>query len=81
MTSVKFNKIVTVIEDANDMCRVFSFKSKAAFWTWADTQDKFDITVNMAHKKTVTKLEKLGFKINFLKWIDEDRVQMEVEKR
>jgi|TARA_R110000851_G_scaffold167714_6_gene313475 hypothetical protein len=60
MTSVKFNKKVTVVKDNS----ISTFRTKKDFWSWASTQDS--ITITAGHNKTqiINKLNTLGFNID-----------------
>lgn len=59
MTTVKFNKIVTVVKDSS----VANFKTKKAFWSWVSTQDSFSLTANTSKSQIINKLTDLGFNL------------------
>lgn len=59
MTSVKFNKVVTVIKDNS----VVTFRTKNDFWNWASTQESLSLEANIAKSQIIKKLTSLGFEL------------------
>ena len=59
MTSVKFNKVVTVIKDNS----VVTFRTKNDFWNWASTQESLSLEANTAKSQIIKKLTSLGFEL------------------
>lgn len=59
MTTVKLNKVATVIK--NDSIKTFNKKSD--FWHWASTQNCISITSNTRKKGNIKRLQSLGFNV------------------
>lgn len=59
MTSVKFNKVVTVIKDNS----IVTFRTKNDFWNWASTQEGFTLEANTSKNQIIKKLSSLGFEL------------------
>ena len=59
MTSVKFNKVVTVIKDNS----IVTFRTKNDFWNWASTQESLSLEANVSKNQIIKKLTSLGFKL------------------
>lgn len=59
MTSVKFNKVVTVVKDSS----IVTFRTKNDFWNWASTQESFTLEANTSKNQIIKKLTSLGFEL------------------
>ena len=59
MTSVKFNKVVTVIKDNS----IVTFRTKNDFWNWASTQESLSLEANVSKNQIIKKLSSLGFEL------------------
>lgn len=59
MTSVKFNKVVTVVKDSS----IVTFRTKNDFWNWASTQESFTLEANTSKNQIIKKLSSLGFEL------------------
>lgn len=70
--SASYNKIVTVIETNVSLengelvekgGRVFCFKTKKEFYSWAERQDSISVKVSQNIKGFVSKMQSLGFDV------------------
>ena len=63
MTTIKFNKITTIIDDN----KVFSIRKKSDFWNWIDNCNSFEMVVSQNINGVIKKLESKGFNISINK--------------
>ncbi len=61
MTSVTFNKAVTVLEETNSGSKVFTFKKKADFFKWVSNCSSFEMFASVNINGVIKKLEAKGF--------------------
>lgn len=61
MTTVTFNKAVTVIEETKAGAKVFTFKKKADFFNWVSNCSSFEMVASVGVNAVIKKLEAKGF--------------------
>lgn len=62
-THIKYNKVVTVIQERNGRGIVKTFKRKSDFFNWITCLDSFQIQVSTNLNQVIGKIESFGYEV------------------